>query len=245
MSEENPASINFRNASCWPRSATIGWWPGTRIFTWVVAAATCRALGGDPVPPVVESGTRRVPRLASYRFLASWPRLPRRPAHPPPTEQVEMQVEHALAGIGTDVRHEAPAGLGDALRVRRAGSRPARRRPAGRRAAPRCPRSSARAPSGSAGCAWAPADSCRGTPRADRTPGRCRRGSPAPRSGRTGTSCPFASRRAHVTPILIHGRYSGRRSAARSGAVATRHPRHGARPAAPATSAPPSTGRAA
>ena len=130
--------------------------PGTRILTCVVAAATCRALGGCPR----SSCCRRTGPLGSrgrqpISFLA---RLPGWPRHRPPTEQVEVQMEHALPGVGPHVRHQTPSRLGRSPR-RRASCVAACATSASMSPWPSldAPRSTRCAPWGSSGCAWAPA----------------------------------------------------------------------------------------
>ena len=125
ISQSNADSISFRNASRWPRRATIDWWPGTRIFTWVVAFATCVvSRGGAPFPPVSSDGRRRRPPV----ILAVARRRPQPggQAIGRPPSRWKCRWNTALTGVRTDVRDQAPARLGDALGLARDAWRPAR-----------------------------------------------------------------------------------------------------------------------
>ena len=150
------------------RGSSLGWWrsPSTSLS------------GRSPVPSCVErscalmscgdsSVARGGPSSGSGGCAGTV--QPGWPGHLPPAQQVEVEVEHALAGVGADVRDETPTARGDALGIRevRGGLRQvsASTPPGGSRSRPprRC------VPSGSTGCGPEPAGSGRGTPR------RCRR----------------------------------------------------------------------
>src|SRR5439155_2967055 len=113
MCEEKASSTNLRSSSRCPRRATMDWLPGTRIFTCVEASAN------SVFPAIHRRGPRRDRRghpVFDYTGVAA--RSPRRPAHPAASQQVEVEVEHALAGVRAHVRDQAPPRAVDAFGLR-------------------------------------------------------------------------------------------------------------------------------
>src|SRR6266516_3707581 len=113
MCEENASSTNLRSSSRCPRRATMDWLPGTRIFTCVEASAN------SVFPAIHRKGPRRDRRgHQDFDYTGAWGRSPRRPAHRTAPQQVEVDVEHALAGVRPDVRHQPPPRAVDAFGLR-------------------------------------------------------------------------------------------------------------------------------
>src|SRR5215208_6202699 len=100
------------------------WSPGTKILTCVVALAKRLALGWCPAPPRSEPkdpvvvgrsalGPDSTPG-ARRHALVPWTSAGR-PAHRPASEEMDVQVEHALPGVAAHVGHQPPPGSIDAL----------------------------------------------------------------------------------------------------------------------------------
>src|SRR6266511_1794785 len=120
--ESKASSTSFSSSSVRPRRATIGWLPGTRILTCVVAFAKSYVPGTSPRSfSMCETGSRPrdpgLPRLYVRRWPGpvSGPRSSRGPPHPAAAQPVEVQVADGLAGSGTGVRDQAPSGAVDPL----------------------------------------------------------------------------------------------------------------------------------
>src|SRR5437899_1309525 len=109
----NADSTSFRKASRCPSRATIGWLPGTRIFTWVVAFAK-RYRGAGPLfllcrtrpPPSAVPATHSIDGKAAGVVPDG---LAGRPRHLAAPKQMHVQVGHRLTTGGPDVGHQAPA----------------------------------------------------------------------------------------------------------------------------------------
>src|SRR6266540_4310123 len=113
MREEKASSTNLRSSSRCPRRATMDWLPGTRIFTCVEASAN------SVFPAIHRKGPRRDRRgHPVFDYTGAGARSPRGPAHPTAPQQVEVEVEHALAGVRPDVRDQPPSRAIDALSLR-------------------------------------------------------------------------------------------------------------------------------
>src|SRR5438094_9467354 len=87
----------------------MGWLPGTRIFTWAVCPLRSR-VAGSTLALRLRAGSLNGSSEAREACRPRAARSPGRPPHPAAAQQVKVQMEDALAGVGTDVRQEPPAG---------------------------------------------------------------------------------------------------------------------------------------
>src|SRR6266571_42575 len=122
MCDAKADSISRRSSSRCPRRATMGWLPGTRIFTCVLALAKDVCLnfgdswGWTAAPTSVGKGAA-LPATPPHQPKRLYGRSPGRPSHAPASQEVEVQVRHALPRVGPGVRHQSPPRTGHPFRV--------------------------------------------------------------------------------------------------------------------------------
>src|SRR5918999_642300 len=99
MWESNAVSTSLRNSSRSPRRATIDWWPGTRILTWVASAK-----GFLRASLLLETGSPIATPTSRLYGSSGWP------PHLPAAQKMEVEVMDALSGVRPYVGDDSPAG---------------------------------------------------------------------------------------------------------------------------------------